>query len=556
MFAGAGTEDKRTYLRSLGLVHVFDSRSLSFADEVLSATASRGVDVLLNVRGDAFISKGLSVLAPYGHFIELGLHNVYSETALHLRELEKGIRFFTLRFSPEVAEFSALLSDVLELFRSGMLQPLPYRCFAAAEAASAFALLQQGEAIGKLVLTFREGERSELLPSGIPAPMRARPRPGLRPPPRPKVQTPSPAAPALPAGQRGGLRSGLLPRPSLATPYRAPQTEIEKKLCAIWQSLLGIDGVGVDDDFVDLGGDSLLGVALLGQVRGQLQATLPAHQLLETPTIAALARVIEQQSSDPAKESAADPVLVMLRAAAAQKGQAAPAALFLLHPIDGNVHIYRQLAQTLGPEQPVYALKPPEKEGGAEPLRSVPEMAARYLRAIRKVQPQGPYALGGASFGGMLAYELSQQLFEQGQQVRFVALFDTPGPGDLPALFKEDAEIFAYLNHLGGHFPESAEAREAFLRVWKTNSRAMWEYSPRPPAKRAPLPPFRVLYFRAQQRDVVNSPTPERYWVNLLKTSAPEPSSFELHDVPGNHITMNHAPHVKVIAEILRRYLF
>jgi phthiocerol/phenolphthiocerol synthesis type-I polyketide synthase E len=333
----------------------------------------------------------------------------------------------------------------------------------------------------------------------------------------------------------------------LSRGYLAPRTAVERTLCAFWQSFLGIAPIGVDDDFTELGGDSLMGVSLLAKVRAQLKVQLPANQIQKTPTIAELSQEIlrRSRSEPPQDQSAPAASLIELQAPVARPAtmseRLARPPLFMIHAIDGNVLIYCDLTQALGAEQPVYGLEMPPDEQ-SEPPQSVEALAQRYLAAIRTVQPHGPYALGGASFGGLVAWEVAHMLREQGEPVGFVALVDTPGPGQLPAPMTEEQQILDYMQRLGGSVPRSADGLQRFLRAWRQNSAALYSYVPRPA-------PIRVVLFRARERDAWTVSTPEQGWPSLAL------GGLDVYDVPGNHITMNQAPHVQAIADRLHEYL-
>lgn len=618
IFATAGTEEKRAALRALGIAHVLDSRSLAFADEVRTRTGGRGVDVVLNSLSGEFIEKSVRALAPYGRFLELGKRDVYAEMPLNLRWLEQGISFSVIQFDAESPDLTELFVEALGQCERGELTPLPYTIFAAAEAASAFTFMARAAHTGKVLLAFRDdattprrpqaeksaaattstaGGRPRLidrthalseqdgvaafaqaLASGLPQvvvstlPIAAR-RQGK--PPSLSATVPSMSGMAPVAGKTplSGSPARTFPRPALSNAYVAPRSELEQTLCNIWQSFLGIEPIGVEDDFENLGGDSLLAAPLLAKVRGQLQVRLPTYQLLDTPTIAQLSQAVARQLSTTSTTSGALPsTLIELRAPALSAGRPARPTLFLVHPAGGHVHIYRDLTQALGPNQPVYALQAEGVDGKSEPLTTIEALADSYIAAIRVVQPQGPYVLGGASLGGAIVYEMARRLSEQGQSVRFVTLFDTPGPGRLPKMFRDDAEIFAYMMILDGvaitaeelrrlspdeqlqryysHsnlikqvLPEVArEQLRAFLHVWRVHARALHAYAPHP----SPVP---MLFFLAHEKDAFNSTTPDRAWVELAR------GGLEVHEVPGNHITMNHAPHVEAIAERLRQRL-
>ncbi|MGH3246651.1 MAG: type I polyketide synthase [Trebonia sp.] len=157
VIATAGTEEKRAYLRGLGLRHVFDSRSLEWAGQVRAATGGRGVDVVLNSLAGAAISLGLEALAEDGRLVEVGKRDIYGGTAIELGAFRKAITFSAVDIAgllhrrPE--RLAAVLQTVWELLEAGEFTPLPVREFRFADAEAAFRTMSRGEHIGKLVLT-------------------------------------------------------------------------------------------------------------------------------------------------------------------------------------------------------------------------------------------------------------------------------------------------------------------------------------------------------------------------------------------------------------------
>src|SRR5262249_41517787 len=115
--------------------------------------------------------------------------------------------------------------------------------------------------------------------------------------------------------------------------------------------------------------------------------------------------------------------------------------LYLVHPIGGGVYIYRDLARSLGSNQPVYGLQAQGFDAKSEPLTRVQDMAARYFDALRAVQPAGPYLLAGSSLGGVVAFEMAQQLLSRGHKIALLALIDTALPDQLPAQLANDDEV-------------------------------------------------------------------------------------------------------------------
>jgi acyl transferase domain-containing protein/thioesterase domain-containing protein/acyl carrier protein len=166
IFATAGSEEKRAFLRGLGIRHVMDSRTTAFAEEIRCITKGAGVNLVLNsLAGDA-IAKGLSILAPGGRFLEIGKRDIYANTPIGLRPLRNNISMFVIDMGQVMAEqpqlVQALLLAVLKLFRSGRLQPLTHQSLPISRAAAAFRLMAQAKHIGKIVLTTQDAEAAPL----------------------------------------------------------------------------------------------------------------------------------------------------------------------------------------------------------------------------------------------------------------------------------------------------------------------------------------------------------------------------------------------------------
>jgi acyl transferase domain-containing protein/NADPH:quinone reductase-like Zn-dependent oxidoreductase/acyl carrier protein len=161
IFATAGTEEKRDFLRLLGVDHVFNSRSLAFADEILAVTSGKGVDVVLNSLAGEAINRNLRVLKPFGRFLELGKRDFQENTRIGLRPFRNNISYFVVdadQVMKERPELTAkLFREMMALFGNGTLHPLPYRRFEAEEIIDAFRYMQQSRHIGKIVVTYRNG---------------------------------------------------------------------------------------------------------------------------------------------------------------------------------------------------------------------------------------------------------------------------------------------------------------------------------------------------------------------------------------------------------------
>jgi thioesterase domain-containing protein/glycosyltransferase involved in cell wall biosynthesis len=253
--------------------------------------------------------------------------------------------------------------------------------------------------------------------------------------------------------------------------------------------------------------------------------------------------------------------------------------LFLVHPAAGTVDCYVDLAQRLGPDQPLYALQAAGLAGEGEPVARMEEMAARYVAALRGRQERGPYLLGGWSFGAIVAFEMARQLREAGEEVGLLALVDSLAP--LPQLRGEGSEgdlderslIDRWAGELAGDgrvAPGTPEEREAFvlarlrqlrllpqgagraelhrgLRVYRAHRLALLGYSPQ-------IYPGRITLFRtaltpspARQVPAVDALT----WGWQALTALP----VAVHTLPGDHYSLLAEPHVQELAAALRSHL-
>lgn len=229
----------------------------------------------------------------------------------------------------------------------------------------------------------------------------------------------------LPLTVNGKIDRGALPAPSSAISaarqeFVGPRTSTEKGLAAIWQDLLSVDAVGVQDDFFDLGGNSLLAIRAVARIADEFGVDLPLATLLESPTIDALARKLEKDRDTPSAVSWSS--LVPLRSTGSQP------PLFLMHSHGGNTLEYRPLADLLGSNQPVYALQARGLDGHIPTNTTMQEMAAAYLQELRFAAPVGPYFLGGYCLGGLLALEAAQQLTAAGEKVALLILIQSMNP--------------------------------------------------------------------------------------------------------------------------------
>jgi phthiocerol/phenolphthiocerol synthesis type-I polyketide synthase E len=189
---------------------------------------------------------------------------------------------------------------------------------------------------------------------------------------------------------------------------------ISRELVQIWQQILGVESITADQNYFDLGGDSSLAVQMFARIEDSLKVKLPLATLYEAPTISELTKVLRGEVS----ASRWSPLVEI-------QPQGSRPPFFCIHPHGGNVLVYRELSRLLGPEQPFFGLQSRGLDGSEPPLETIEDLADLYRTEIRKVQPRGPYFLGGYCMGGAVAYEMACQLRAAGEEVALLALFDT-----------------------------------------------------------------------------------------------------------------------------------
>ncbi|HEX8474928.1 MAG TPA: amino acid adenylation domain-containing protein, partial [Pyrinomonadaceae bacterium] len=378
----------------------------------------------------------------------------------------------------------------------------------------------------------------------------------------------------LPLTPNGKVNRRALPVPDEAdttpdTNFIAPRNTLEFQLAQIWEEVLDVRPVGVADNFFDLGGHSLLAVRLMAQIRRRFGRDLPLDTLFKGATVESLAAIIGQEGL-----SAWSPLVAMQRA-----GSKSP--FFCVHPAGGNIICYIALVHHLGLAQPFYALQARGLDGREQPLTRIEDMAAYYIDALQRVQPQGPYLLGGWSLGGVIAFEMARQLHAEGHEIALLALIDSgaPTPSNQQAetdeatllaalaldfglpISEEDLrrlnpderlEYFLVQGRKRNVVPPDYDLLQArrLLYIYQTNVQAFRDYRPRPY-------PNRITLFRASETPVVTQDNSAHTSVSDAASGWSQLSSqpLDIHDVPGDHISMIAEPHVRVLATQLQRTL-
>jgi amino acid adenylation domain-containing protein len=401
-----------------------------------------------------------------------------------------------------------------------------------------------------------------------------------------------PSMPHTPSGKvdRKALPAPLAERPT-SHPFVAPRSPLEEYLAGLWRELLGVKRIGVLDNFFELGGNSIQAAVLINRVQEKLDRQVYTIALFDSPTIAGLADYLEELCPDaiaalfgekslPADRRAAtvrersEHPLPNGRGSASLLVPLQPKGLrpacFLVHPPGGIVVCYQALAQRLGDDRPIYGIRSRGLHGETEFPASLEEMAAEYAAVIRTIAPQGPYHLCGWSMGGLIAYEMAQQLRQQGHPIGLLSLLDTTIPYNTAnAPYAEDANQSAreygfdltleelerlgpdeQLPYLWDHvrrlglvdddtpLPLVQQILDDLKRLFHAHVKLGSEYALRPY-------PGRLTLFRPTESPVPVQIAPDRNWGKLA-------AGVDVHFVPGQHHSMVKEPHVQVLARQLR----
>ena len=354
--------------------------------------------------------------------------------------------------------------------------------------------------------------------------------------------------PLTPSGKVDRLALPPPSPPHLEQPAPA-KADLEKQLVAIWEEAFDVYPVGIADDFSELGGDSLLAVHLSLAIEKHCGIRVPVGKFYELPTIEALAKYFSQ-GSKPDEESEAVP----LNAAGAKPP---------LFSVLGSLNVGR----FLGPDQPFYQMLatpgtpgPLDRTSSAE--NAITELAEHCIHTIRRIQPRGPYRLSGYSFGAIVAYEIAQRFHAQGEEIAFLGLVDPDPPRP------SRGDLFLRQIH---EFGIRAAVRQQIDRV-RRRAKRMFPPPPAPAAESAhdlayrEMPaekkvfqffghyaasacPCRLTLFLAKDH-YENQPHTPRSDPRLDWTKAAA-NGFEVHEIPGNHETINEEPNVRVLSELL-----
>ncbi|AWK70857.1 non-ribosomal peptide synthetase [Rhodococcus oxybenzonivorans] len=336
---------------------------------------------------------------------------------------------------------------------------------------------------------------------------------------------------SVPLTHTGKLDVDALPRPDfVAAEYRRPNEGYESTVAAVFAEVLGVDRVGAEDNFFDLGGTSLSAMRAVSRLRAGSDVTVSLQWLMTEPTPAAIAARMDAADAD--TEDPALDVVFPIRAG----GAGTP--VFWIHPISGLSWCYTGFAEHIDENRPVFGIQTPAVVGEVLP-GSIEELADRYLAEVQRIQPEGPYDLAGWSIGGVIAHAMAVRLQETGQVVGSLVMLDSfaetqqsQGSGEAAVREEDTADVLSAL---------SPEHLHRLTAAAHHNATLMRDYRPG-------LFDGDVLFFTAAHDD----PTLRRAvgtwrpWVNGRITN---------HSVSANHWQMTEPSAVSVIGPLLATHL-
>lgn len=378
--------------------------------------------------------------------------------------------------------------------------------------------------------------------------------------------------PLLPSGK---INTKMLPDPSgqlmdTGVEFELPQTTPEKEMRALWAAVLDLkeEVIGINDNFFDLGGNSIKAIQLLTKVNQQYSVKLSTTSIFQYSCIKEFTDILENTSA----KQPNIPGLVPLQT----KGNARP--LFMVAGTGGFVMGFFPLVQALDNQCPLYGLEPKGIDGTAKPFDTVEALAAYYIKALQTVQPHGPYQLLGHSFGAFVVYEMVRQLEVQGEMVDQLFILDTgiPSEKEPQAALSENDLKLGLLHTMLQYFDQDAPVEDTIYLKQSTAqqhqliqnllaengvqlsmaqiqgyantfiAQGSTNYVPEHYLKNT-----QIVLFKTAEMEVLEEKgmTPALGWDRLCETVP------VVYKVPGSHITMLHHEHVSVLAEKLQKFL-
>ncbi|MEG4497438.1 amino acid adenylation domain-containing protein [Microcoleus sp. F10-C6] len=342
----------------------------------------------------------------------------------------------------------------------------------------------------------------------------------------------------------------------------APRDQLELQVTEIWQQVLGINSIGIRDNFFEVGGHSLLAAHLLAEIEKVFDKKLPLSAIFQSPTVEQLADILREP-----EWSSPSPSMVVIQPGT---GSYKP-PLFCIHVLGRGLEFYRPLMNYIDRSQPVLGLSTQIMDEKLAPPNRVEELAAYYIKEMQTFQPHGPYFLLGVSFGGTVAFEMARQLHDLGEKVALLGLLDTYGPATFKNLseIKKSQGMMKILRLTPGVFINKAKSNlngkieditdiqwRILCKLYRAigrplpiylenfshaelNNQALSHYA-------AGVYPGRASIFKAVESAAASGADRELGWGEVVK------GGIEVYDIPSDHLGMLKEPHVQILGEKLQ----
>ncbi len=352
----------------------------------------------------------------------------------------------------------------------------------------------------------------------------------------------------FPLTPNGKVDRRALPEPrenesTLAGSFVAPRDEFESRMARLWAQVLGRESVGIRDDFFDLGGHSLLALRLTSRIEKEFGKKLTLTALIQAPTVEEMVWLVR------ADDAAWSPLVALQ-----STGTKPP--FFFVHGLGGTVMRFHELARHMAPDQPFLCFQAQGMDGKLPVLDQVHDMAELYLEALRKAQPEGPYYLGGYSFGGLVAVEVARRLIEAGQEIALLALVDTYFVGQngnsslLSRFFLLSTEQkLAYLKKRATRYRRGIKRRIDALSLPRPVKAVREACAAAEQKYRPTVFPGAVTLFRASEKALRGLDNAQNGWQQYAA------GGLEIHEIDGDHGNILNEPNVRQLAAALRSRL-
>jgi amino acid adenylation domain-containing protein len=352
--------------------------------------------------------------------------------------------------------------------------------------------------------------------------------------------------------------------------FVAPRNDLELQLVQIWERVLDVRPIGITDNFFELGGHSMIAVRLFNEIEKVFSKKILLSTLFQAQTIEDLAIILRPEESA---------LTTWKSLVEMQSGNPAKLPLFCIHAVWGNILFCRSFINYLETDRTVYGLQSKGLDGEHPPCTTIPEMAANYIKEIKSVQPQGPYLLSGFSLGGLIAFEIAQQLQAEGQEIELLALVDPTSPNltsseldgattRMPLLAKTISHFKTFLNltarkkldyvwqrlHWNLTLGNANLFYKAYLRyikrslselrlvnVYWANYLTQYSYMPKPYLGK-------IILFQAEEIEVGSQQNTQSRWELFA-------DEVDIVPVIGSHADLMEEPNVRVLSTKFKRYL-